>query len=87
MTKILVVNMVLYASFLKGFYLNVLSAPCSQDSQRSLLQTEGVSVKEVASKVVSNPLSFCKGEKSGAESIKGIHHDQKQLTPLSITTL
>nr|XP_023914091.1 uncharacterized protein LOC112025649 isoform X2 [Quercus suber] len=53
------------------------------DSQRSLLQTEGVSVKEVASKVVSNPLSFCKGEKSGAESIKGIHHDQKQLTPLN----
>ncbi|XP_050270234.1 uncharacterized protein LOC126714234 isoform X3 [Quercus robur] len=53
------------------------------DSQRSLLQTEGVSVKEVASKVVSKPLSFCKGEKSGAESIKGIHHDQKQLTPLN----
>ncbi|KAM3760710.1 hypothetical protein ACB098_01G213900 [Castanea mollissima] len=54
------------------------------DSQRSLLQTEGVSVKEVASKVVSNPLSFCKGEKSGAGSLKGIHPDQKQLTPLNL---
>ncbi|GMY36293.1 hypothetical protein FCV25MIE_31535 [Fagus crenata] len=37
------------------------------DSQRSLLQTEGVSVKGVASKVVSNPVSFCKGEKSGVD--------------------
>ncbi|XP_062147954.1 uncharacterized protein LOC133856918 isoform X4 [Alnus glutinosa] len=41
-----------------------------------------VSVEEITSKgcLVSSPVIFCKSEKSGTESIKGIHPDQKQLT-------
>ncbi|XP_062147956.1 uncharacterized protein LOC133856918 isoform X6 [Alnus glutinosa] len=45
-------------------------------------EVSAVSVEEITSKgcLVSSPVIFCKSEKSGTESIKGIHPDQKQLT-------
>ncbi|KAF5481857.1 hypothetical protein F2P56_002475 [Juglans regia] len=45
-------------------------------------EASAVSVKEEASKacLVSNPINFSEVEKSGSESIKGIHPDQNQST-------
>ncbi|KAG2718187.1 hypothetical protein I3760_03G208200 [Carya illinoinensis] len=47
------------------------------------IEASAVSVKEEASKacLVSNPVIFREVEKSGSESIKGIHLDQNQSTP------
>lgn len=71
--------MVLRLPNLKGFFLDFLSAVSSQDSQKSLLQSEVVGTQ--AGLTVTPPSTLLKNGKSDPEDRKGTHFVQKQTMP------